>query len=75
MTEYDLGYTVGYADGLVICSPIKTNGHTLEVFNRVRGEYTDAIYSMTPTEYQLGYGLGFDQAAEEAGVPVDVHDA
>ena len=72
MTEYDLGYTVGYADGLVICSPIKTNGHTLEVFNRVRGEYLEAIQNFAPTEYQLGYGLWFDQAAEEAGFPDEI---
>jgi hypothetical protein len=62
--DYCLGHADGYRDGLVIGSPIRTNGHTLERYLQVKSTYESAIFNMNPTDYQRGYADGLDEAAE-----------
>ena len=62
---YQEGFDAGYADGKIICQPVKTNGHSLSEFIRIRAKYYEAIYNLEPTEYQRGYGDGLDKAADE----------
>ena len=66
--DYQSGFDAGYADGKIICSALHTNGHTEAEFCRIRNTYYACIYTMFPTEWQQGYGLGLDKAAEEAGI-------
>lgn len=68
---YQQGFDEGYADGKIITSPIKTNGHTEAEFCRIRNTYYACIYTLFPTDWQRGYGLGLDKAAEEAGFTND----
>ena len=61
--DYLLGFSTGYFDGLIIRFPVNTNGHTFDWYLRVKSVYESAIFNFNPSEYELGYGEGLDQAA------------
>jgi hypothetical protein len=73
--DYQSGFDAGYRDGKIISSPINTNGHTEAVFCQIRTLYLHCIYQLKPTDWQRGYGLGLDKAAEEAVVSDEREDA
>ena len=68
---YQQVFDEGYADGKIITSPIKTNGHTESAYLSIQSKYLSCIHDLFPTEWQRGYGLGLDKAAEEAGFTND----
>lgn len=67
MNQYEEGFNAGYSDACVLESPIKTGEHTLGNYLSIKRRYESAIYSFEPTDYERGYGEGFDKKAVEMG--------
>ena len=65
MDNYQKGFDDGYREGQIITQTVNTNGHTEDEFVRIRSRYYAAIYAILPSDYELGYGEGFDKAAYE----------
>lgn len=54
------GVDAGRADGRILSHPVGTGGHTFEEYLRIKDAYEDAVFAIKPTDYQRGYGAGFD---------------
>jgi hypothetical protein len=62
---YEQGYDEGKADCLFITvNHIGENGYTFEAYCAIRDTLVTAVYNLEPTEWQRGYGDGFDAIAE-----------
>jgi hypothetical protein len=64
-SPYKKGYADGYRDCSIITGPQYVNGHTAEFYAETKFKYETAIYTISPTDYQKGYGEGFDKRADE----------
>ena len=63
--NYEQGYNEGKADCLfIVVNERNQNGNTFEAYCKIRDTLVTAIYSLDPTDWQRGYGEGFDAVAQ-----------
>lgn len=65
--DYYCGMVDGYKDASIVALPVKTGEHTWQRYCDISDKYTAAIFAFEPTDYQRGYGDGFDRKAEDLG--------
>lgn len=63
--DYYSGMVDGYKDASIICLPPKVGEHTESRYCEIKAKYEEAIFNFAPSDYQRGYGDGFDERARE----------
>ena len=61
--RYQEGIRDGFVDSIIISLPHNTGGHTYTEYTRIADKYKTCIYTVTPSPYQEGYGIGLDLGA------------
>ena len=72
--SYDQGYQDGRKDAEEMVRRIKAAEPDIAEYERVAAKYLEAIEASDPSQYQIGYGIGFDEVAVENLTPEEIED-